>query len=129
MNRIEDKENKSSSLIDGATTKFNDLDSQIFVETILNIFEEPETNYSMATLKRDIAESLLKNAEENHSVFKFNSAIQNSNDSIAQSKEGIKLVNSDKSNDRYLKNWVKMIFGIILLIILILIIMSKSRQK
>jgi hypothetical protein len=107
--------------MDNATHGLNELNNQIpyqipyisisseIIEKILNFIEEPETNYSKARLKRDSAESFLRNAVENHSMYKFNSAIQNSNDSIAQSREGIKFVNLENSKDRYFKNWVKIL--------------------
>lgn len=131
IGRINDKTNESDTFIDNATDKLNGLDTQIpftILETIFNFFEEPETNYTMARIKQDSAESFLNIAKKNHDMFKFNSAIQNSNDSIAQSNEGIKFVNIEKSKDRSFKNWVK-IFGLIVLILLVLIVMSKLHQK
>jgi hypothetical protein len=131
FNRINYKSEESQIFINNATSELNDLNSQIpytFTEAVLNFIKEPETNYTMAREFRDGAESFLKAATENRDVYKFNSAIQNSNDSIAQSREGIKFVNIEKAKERYFKNWVK-IFGIIVLGLLILIIMSKLHQK
>jgi hypothetical protein len=112
IRRFNDKSEESRTFINNATNELNEINSQIpntFVEKIVNFFEEPETNYTTASLKRDNAESFLKTATEDRGMYKFNSAIQNSNDSIAQSREGIKFVNLEKSKDRYFKNWVEIL--------------------
>lgn len=110
--RFNDKSKESRTFINNATNELNEINSQIpntFLEKIVNFFEEPETNYTTAILKRDNAESLLKTAKDNRDMYKFNSAIQNSNDSIAQSNEGIQFVNVEKSKERYVKNWNKIL--------------------
>lgn len=131
FNRINYKSEESQIFINKATSELNELNSQIpnsVIEMISNFFMEPEINYTMVRIKQKNASYFLNIAEDNYETYKFNSAIQNSNDSIAQSDEGIKFVNIEKSKERYFKNRVK-IFGIIVLIFLILIIMSKFRQK
>lgn len=131
INRINYKSEESQIFINYATSELNDLNSQIpytFTETVLNFIEEPETDYSMAKLKQANADVYLNKAKENRSAHKFNSANQDSNYSMVQSKEGMVFANIEKSKERFFKNWVK-IFGIIVLIFLVLIIMSKPRQK
>ena len=90
----------------------------------MNIIFEPETNYTLIRLNYDNADIYLKNAKENHSIFKFNSAIKNSENSIIQSNEGIKLANIEEPKNRDFKNWVK-IFGVIGVILLIVLIVRK----
>ena len=109
VNRFNDKSEESRSFIDNATNKIDDLTSQIpytFTEAILNLIEEPETNFSLAKQKQAIAYDYLNKAKENQKVYKFNSANQNSNYSIAQSREGIVFANTENSKQRHLKIWV-----------------------
>ncbi len=132
LSRFSDKSKKSDNIINNAKSELNELDSQIpfsVIEMISNFLMEPEINYTMARLKQKNATYFLNTAEENYETYKFNSAIQNSNDSIGQSREGIKFVNIQKSKDRFFKYWVKMIFGVIVLIVLILSIRYVFRQK
>ncbi len=106
IGRINDKTNESNTIMDNATYERNELNNQVpyqISEEILNFIEEPETNYTLARLSRDNADYFLNNARENHALYKFNSAIQNSKDSIAQSEEGIRLTNIEKSKQRRLK--------------------------
>ncbi len=132
VNRFNDKSEESRTFIINATSELNELNSQIpdaVTETTSNFIEEPETNYVMARLRQKNADDYLKKAEENHEKYKFNSAIKNSEYSIALSNEGTKLVSIEKSKIRDFKNWVN-VFGIIVVILLlILIIRSMSRQK
>ncbi len=116
MNRFNQKTEESNAYMDNATYELNELNNQIpyqvpfipiseIIEKIINFFSEPETNYTLSRLQRENADSLLNNARENHTMFKFNTAIHNSKDSIAQSIEGIRLANieAEKSKQRHLK--------------------------
>lgn len=138
ISRINDKTRESNTFMDNATYGLNELNDQIpyqipyisisseVIEKIFNFIEEPETNYTMARSKQDNAEYLLENARENFTMYKFNSAIQNSNDSIAQSREGMIYANIEKSKPRHLKNqaWL---FGAIAVLILITVFKKLNR--
>lgn len=138
IGRINDKTEESKVIMDNATYGLNELNDQIpyqipyisisseVIEKIVNFIEEPETNYTMARSKQDNAEYLLENARVNFIMYKFNSAIQNSNDSIAQSREGIIYANIEKSKPRHFRNraWL---FGAIAVLILITVIKKLNR--
>ncbi len=129
--RVDAKSKESNTYIGSAGTGFSELDSQIpfgVTEMISNFFYEPETNYTPARLKRNDADYFLKKAKENHAVYKFNSAIRNSEYSVVQAKEGMVLVNIEKSKQRHIKEWVGLL-EIILLILPILIVMIRWKRS
>lgn len=140
IGRINDKTKESNAFMDNATYGLNELNDQIpyqipyisisseVIEKIVNFIEEPETNYTIARSKEDNAEYLLENARINFTMYKFNSAIQNSNDSIAQSREGIIYANIEKSKPRHFRNraWL---FGAIAVLFLIIVIKKLNRRN
>lgn len=131
LSRIVDKSEKSDNFINNAKSELNELDSQIpfsVIEMMSNFFMEPEIDYTMARIKQKNAIYFLNAAEENYEIYKFNSAIKNSEYSVAQSKEGIKLVDIEKSKNRDFKNWVNVV-GAIVVILMILIIARKSLRQ
>jgi hypothetical protein len=133
ISRINDKIEESNNFIDNATSALNELNDQIpyqipylsvsseIIEKILNFIEEPETDYTAARLERDYAEYFLTNAGENNSLYKFNTAIQNSKDSIARSRDGIIYADIENSKQRHFRNrsWLFVAIGGIFLIIAI----------
>lgn len=109
FNRFNYKSEESQIFIDNATSELNELNSQIpfeFTEKFLNFIEEPETDYSVARLRQSKANDYLSTAKENQTVSKFNSANQNSNYSMVQSREGMVFANLENSKQRHLKIWV-----------------------
>lgn len=118
FNRFNYKSEESQIFIDNATSELNELNSQIpfeFTEKFLNLIEEPETDYSMARSRQSKANDYLNKAKENQTAYKFNSANQNSNYSMVQSKEGMVFANMENSKQRHLKIWVWMFGGITVL--------------
>lgn len=129
FSRINYKSEESQVFINNATSELNDLNSQIpytFTEAVLNFIEEPETDYSMARLKQSSADDYLNKARENQAVYKFNIANQNSNYSIAQSREGMVFANMENSKQRYPKKLVWLFGGIIVIFLTVIIIKKLS---
>jgi hypothetical protein len=112
--RMNYKSKESQIFIDNATSELNKLNSQIpfeLTEKFLNFIEEPETNYSIARLRQTNADDYLNKANENQTASKFNSAIQNSNNSLVQSREGMVIANVENSKQRHFKLWVWLFGG------------------
>ncbi|MCZ7357213.1 MAG: VWA domain-containing protein [Candidatus Methanoperedens sp.] len=128
-NRINYKSEESQIFINNATSELNDLNSQIpnsFREVVLNFIEEPETDYSMAKLRQEKADDYLNKAKENQAAYKFNSANQNSNYSMVQSREGMVFANMENSKQRHPNEWAWLFAGTAILLIVIAIIKLSS---
>jgi len=82
-----------------------------FTEIFFNFIEEPETNYSMARLRQTNADDYLKKSQRKPGSYKFNSANQNSNYSMVQSREGMVFANMENSKQRHLKIMGRAIWG------------------
>lgn len=131
VGRFNDKSEVTRSFIDNATSEFDELNAQIpyeTIETIFNYIKEPETNYSKARLMLTKADDYLNKAKENQTASKFNSANQNSNYSMIQSREGMVFASMENSKQRHFKGWVWLFVGAAIFLTLIVII-KLSRPK
>lgn len=125
FNRFDYKSEESHTFINNATSELNELNSQIpytITEAIFNFIEEPETDYSMARLRQSSADDYLNKAKENQAAYKFNSANQNSNNSIAQSREGMVFANMENSKQRHPKKLTWLFGGIIVIFLTVVTI-------
>ncbi len=132
INRIKYKSEDSLTNINNAANELSEINSHIpntFIEAIFNFIEEPETDYSMARLRQIKADDYLNKAKESQTAYKFNSANQNSNYSIAQSREGMVFVNMEKSKQRYPKDWFKLLGIFTAIFLFLMVIIKLSRQK